>query len=259
MSFVYLEGAFLPKEEARIPLSDRGLLFGDGAYATIRVENGVARYLELHLERLNAQCRSFGLQMPTLEVSAVEELIRLNGAQENTWRLKIVVTGGDDPAYHLPTREGRLFMTLVPYTPAPEKVLNVGIFPHPFHLCHAQYKSLAHLNRFYVMEEARRQGVDDCLTLTEEGIVLECAFGNICWIVDKTLYTPSRELPLYFGVTITKLIEQKRDEGFNIEEVAIPLKKLPQEGAFFRTNSMGGVRPVRVLQRLRQELHLHPH
>jgi len=244
MSIVYYEGAFMPQQEARIPLTDRGLLFGDGAYATMQVREGTPLFLETHLTRLEAQCRSFHLHMPPLNKAVVFELIRLNQAENGIWRLKILVTGGDDPALYLPERKGRLFMTLNKYVPAPAHPLEIGIFPYPFSLCHAAYKSLAHLNRLYVMEEARQQGVDDCLTMTEKGSVLETAFGNICWIMEKRLYTPSRALPLYFGVTLTQLIERAQEHGYGVEEVEVGLEELPEEAAYFRTNSMGGICPV---------------
>jgi 4-amino-4-deoxychorismate lyase len=242
MSIVYFEGAFMPQEEARVPVTDRGFLFGDGAYATIRVENGEPQHLEVHLERLEEQCRSFGLEMPP--VGSIQELIRLNQAEEGVWRLKVIVTGGDDPAPYLPNRQGRLLLTLERYEPPASTPLRLGVFPYPFHLCHASFKSLAHLNRYYVMEEARRQGLDDCVTVTEGGIVLEAAFGNLCWIVDRTIYTPSRDLPLYFGVTLTQFIEEKIGEGYVAQEVEIPLEELPEEARYFRTNTMGGVRPI---------------
>ncbi|MCC5831671.1 MAG: aminotransferase class IV [Chlamydiales bacterium] len=244
MSFVYYEGAFLPEAEARVPVTDRGLLFGDGAYATIQVREGIPLFLETHLERLAEQCRSFNLAMPPLKKRVINEIIRLNRAEERIWRMKIIVTGGDDPALHLPERRGRLLITLKPSETPSDKPLEIGIFPHPFHICHASYKSLAHLNRLYIMEEARRQGVDDCLTLTEGGIVLEAAFGNLCWVIGKRLYTPSRTLPLYFGVTLSKLIEGAKCQGYRVEEVEAKLDELPDEGAYFRTNTMGGVRPI---------------
>lgn len=244
MRIVYFEGAFMPETEAKIPITDRGFLFGDGAYATIQVNDGSPRFLTTHLVRLEEQCSAFGLHMPSISSDVVQELIRLNRAEEGIWRLKVIVTGGDQPDYCLPAREGRMLMTLVPYDPPPFKPLKIGIFPYPFSLCHASFKSLAHLNRFYVMEEARRQGMDDCLTLTETGIVLEAAFGNIFWVVEDRLFTPSRSLPLYFGVTITKVLEKAKEEGYQVEEVELTLEELPDEAAFFRTNSMGGVRPI---------------
>ncbi len=244
MRIVYFEGAFMPEAEAKIPVTDRGFLFGDGAYATIQVRDGQPSFLETHLVRLEEQCSAFGLHVPPIVPDIVRELIRLNHAEEGIWRLKIIVTGGDRPDYCLPEREGRVLMTLVPYDPPPFKPLKIGIFPHPFSLCHAYFKSLAHLNRFYVMEEARRQEMDDCLTLTEKGVVLEAAFGNIFWLIEDRLFTPSRSLPLYFGVTITKVLEEAEARGYQVEEVEVRFEELPDEAAFFRTNSMGGVRPV---------------
>lgn len=244
MSFVYYEGAFMPLEDAHVPVTDRGLLFGDGAYATIQVRSGHPLFLETHLGRLREQCASFNLEMPPINPSHVAELIRLNGAYTGIWRLKIVVTGGDAPELFLPERGGRVFMFLKPHTPLPMLPLKIGLFSHPFNLCHAGYKSLAHLNRLYVMQEACRLGVDDCLTVTERGVVLETAFGNLCWFLGKTLYTPSRTLPLYFGVTLTKLIEAAREQGYRVEEGAFTVEKLPDEGVYFRTNSIGGIWPI---------------
>ncbi len=234
----------MPDEEARIPISDRGLLFGDGAYATIQVREGTPLFVETHLERLQEQCHSLNLLMPPLTQATIFELIRLNQAQSGIWRLKVIVTGGDETALYLPEREGRLLMILKPSEAPSNEPLKIGIFPHPFHLCHASFKSLAHLNRLYIMEEARKQGVDDCLTLTENEIVLELAFGNLCWVIEKTFYTPSRNLPLYFGVTLTKIIERVKSQGYRIEEVEVGVEELPQGAAYFRTNSMGGIRPI---------------
>ncbi len=182
--------------------------------------------------------------MPPFDPQIVSELISLNKAEKGVWRLKIIVTGGDAPELFLPEREGRLVMLLGAYNPPPCKPLKLGIFPHPFHLCHAHFKSLAHLNRLYVTQEARRQGVDDCITLTESGIVLEASFGNLFWTVGKTFYTPSPELPLYFGVTIEQMVLQAKEEGYEIVYTKTPLEKLPQKAHYYRTGSMAGVVPI---------------
>ncbi|MEZ5315103.1 MAG: aminotransferase class IV [Chlamydiales bacterium] len=243
MNFVYYEGRFLPEKEAHIPLTDRGLLFGDGVYATIQVRDSIPLFLETHLERLSEQCQAIHLALPFFEQADIFKLIERNQAQKGIWKLKIIITGGDEPALYLPKRKGRIFMTLHPFHGVSQS-LKLGLFSHPFYLCHASYKSLAHLNRLYVMQEARDQGVDDCITLTQAGVVLETAFGNLCWVIDKKFYTPHRKLPLYFGVTITKVIAFAKTRGYEIEEVEVQFKDLPKEAIYFRTNSMGGVCPI---------------
>lgn len=244
MGTVYYEGAFIPEAEALLPISDRGFQHGDGAYATIQVREGVPLFFEPHHEQLQNQCRSFNLEMPDFELSIIEELIQRNRAFEGIWRLKIFITGGDSPENRLPERRGRLLIVLKPFSPLPFKPLKMGIFPIPYWSCHASFKSLAHLNRFYVMEEAYRQGMDDCVTHTETGHILEAAFGNLVWVREKTVFTPDPTLPIYFGVTVRNILEIARGLGFHIEYVKIKLSMLPREAVAFRTNTMQGVRPI---------------
>ncbi len=247
MAVVYFEDRFLPEAEALLPISDRGFQHGDGIYATIQVREGVPLFFQSHYEQLQAQCRAFHLQMPTLEDEIIEALIHRNGAFEGIWRMKIFVTGGDCPENHLPERKGRLLIVLKPFVPLPFKPLTLGVFPIPYWSCHASFKSLAHLNRFYVMEEAHRQGVDDCVTFTETGHVLEAAFGNLLWVKEKTVFTPDPTLPIYFGVTVRTVLDIARELGFQIEYIKAPLCEIPCDSVAFRTNTMQGVRPIAQL------------
>lgn len=241
---IYFEDDFLLEERARIPISDRGFLHGDGAYATIQVRDGTPLFLKTHLDNLREQCERFHLSMPLLERELIEELIRRNDALRGIWRLKVIVTGGDGGEYHLPKRHGRLIVFIQPFTPLPFKPLKMGIFSTPYFSCHAGYKSLAHLNRFYVMEEACRLGLDDGITLTEKGEILEASFGNLLWIQEKTLFTPNPSLPLYFGVTLRNCIHIAQELGFRIEYVTSRLAELPTLATIFRTNTMQGIRPI---------------
>jgi branched-subunit amino acid aminotransferase/4-amino-4-deoxychorismate lyase len=245
-NIVYCAGDFISVEEARIPLTDRGFQFGDGAFATIQVQAGVPYFLDIHLARLEKQCRSFQLSMPLLSPDVVAELILRNGAYQGIWRLKIFVTGGDLLENRLPERRGRVLLLLLPFTPPPYKGLQMGIFPIPYSSCHASFKSLAHLNRLYVMQAAYERGEDDGITTTESGLLLEAAFGNLCFIEEgeRLFYTPAPSLSLYFGVTISQVVQIAQAEGFAISYIQSPLSALPAACAAFRTNSMQGIRPI---------------
>jgi|GEM_PF-999113 len=245
MGVIYFEGRFLGEEEAVLPVSDRGFVCGDGAYATLQVRDGVPLFLETHVSQLREQCGQMGLSFE--EIDCVDELVERNGAHEGIWRLKIFVTGGDGAEQRLPERRGRVLAAIKPFVPAGMKPLRMGIFSIPFWSCHAGYKSLAHLNRYYVMEEAYRSGWDDCVTVTEGGLLLEAAFGNLIWVHDLCVYTPDPSLPLYFGVTVRNVIQMAADFGFRVEYVKMGVDELPKDAVAFRTNTMHGVRPIEAL------------
>lgn len=248
MGIVYFDGAFVQEEEARLPFTDRGFLFGDGAYATLQVRRGVPLFFDQHMERLKRQCSSFNLQVSHLSKDSITKLIDLNQASEGIWRLKILATGGDGFDTRLSPRRGRLISFIQPYVPPVFEPLKLGVFPVPFNLCHASFKSLAHLNRFYVMEDACKRGLDDAVTFTESGFILEAAFGNLFWLEGKKMLTPDPGLPLYSGVTISKAIEIGTALGYEVDYVKLKLEEISRKACLFRTNTMGAIRPIAKIE-----------
>lgn len=241
---VYYDEQFIEQKEAKIPISDRGFLFGDGAYATIQVREGIPLFLEMHLKQLCSQCHSFHIKMPYVDHVMIERLIELNKANRGIWRLKIVVSGGDLSEMALPVRQGRVLIFITPFDSIKKEFLECTLFSTPFYLCHASFKTLAHLNRFYVMEEAKQKGVDDCVTTTERGILLEASFGNLFWVKGDHVYTPHPSLPLYFGVTIQNVLGLAQKMGYKTELIQLTLSQLPEEALCFRVNTMHGLCPV---------------
>ena len=61
MSLVYLNGSYLPPEEARVPVGDRGLAYGDGVFTTVRISGGAPLFLGWHLERLARDAAAISL------------------------------------------------------------------------------------------------------------------------------------------------------------------------------------------------------
>lgn len=248
MAIVYYEGQLLPEEKVRIPISDRGFQFGDGAYATIQVNEGIALFLEEQFSQLKSHCASMNLLLPSLKREVVQDLIEANGAHEGIWKLRIYATGGDREENYLPDRSGRVIMTLKPFQVGALKPLKLGLFSVPYASCHARFKSLAHLNRYYVMHEAHLLGLDDSVTTTEGGILLEAAFGNLFWVKEKELYICDPSLPLYFGMTLRLLIKMAQEIGFSIHPVCWKLQEIPENYSAFRTSSMHGISPIEKIE-----------
>lgn len=238
---VFLDGNYLPEEKASIPVSDRGFLFGDGLFTTLLVKAGKVHLFHPHLEGLQQQCHALKITPPQITELMVERLIAENNATEGTWRLKIVLTGGNNPELMLPQRAcGHLLMTLKPYTP-PTAPLKLAIFPHSCATSQAHLKSLSFLERLVIMDYAHQNRCDDAITMTQDKILLETAFGNIFWIYNKVLYTPEPTLPLYFGMTLTHYIE---NSSLPVCYGRWRLEEIPDGALVFRTNSLSLVQPI---------------
>ncbi len=249
MAFVFLDGEFLPENEAKISVMNRGFLFGDGAYATVQIREGKACFLEMHLLRLKNHCLSLGMEPPFIDPDSIQNLIKKNEALEGIWRLKIIITGNEDPLMRLPKRSfGHLIIFLTPFSPPPFALLKMGIFPLAMMHSHASFKSLAHLNRYYVMEYAYQKGYDDCLTKTESGFLLEAAFGNLLIVNGMQAATPDpQNLPLHYGVTITIILGLLQKAGYEVNLKKFKEEEIEEESLLFRTNTMSGLRPIESL------------
>lgn len=251
-SIVYFDGAFIEENKALVPITDRGFLFGDGLYVTIQVREGVPLFLQDHLKRLQANCHIFRILPPEVDESAIYTLIEKNRAESGIYKLQIFVTGGEEPMRGLPPRRhGHLLIKMAPFTPPASKPLFCLFYPDPIATPHSHVKTLAHLNRYFVADFARLNNADDALTRWQNGVLLEASFANLFWVVGDVLFTPSHELPLHRGVTITKLIELAPRLNLTVKEVVATLDEIPPEASLFRISSMANVMPIeRVEQRL---------
>ena len=116
MTIVYYNGRFIPEEEAFIPIHDRGFLFGDGLFTTIKVVEGHVYCLKAHLMRLISQSQQIQLELPDINSSLIHALIQHNAADKGSWRLKMMVTSAHASSLNLSSRTyGSFLMTIRPY------------------------------------------------------------------------------------------------------------------------------------------------
>lgn len=242
MTIAYLNGTFAPLKELSLPLTDRGFLFGDGIFTTLRVYNGEIEYWEPHLQRLKMQLQALEITPPTIDKEIAKTLIKKNDAYEGIWKLKIVITAGM-PFGEKPRNYATVAVLLSPYTP-PTTPSTVTVFPYPVSSPLAKFKTLSYLDRFYIEHYAKQHGYDDAIVTNAEGVILELAFSNLFWKRQKALYTPSRKLPLLEGIFLKNFLKGERKKGVIVHEVETPLKELPKDAELFGCNSLRGVFPV---------------
>ncbi|CEM00514.1 unnamed protein product [Vitrella brassicaformis CCMP3155] len=251
MPEVWLNGELLDGSVAAIPVTDRGFLFGDGIFTTMKISDGTVREFGAHVRNLMEQCCSLGIRAPDINLSAVKALVQANAAERGTWRLKIIVTGGCQPSLALPERDhGTLLMMLKPIRNGETGVGGLRVALSERRASSARLsslKSLAYLERLMYRQEAVSRNVDDIISVSPEGWLLESAFANLLIRRDGSLYTPCFELPLLHGSTIDVMIHGARSVlGIKTEQVRWRADDLPPPGRcqLYLVNSLHELQPV---------------
>ena len=118
MSVYYVDGEFLPEDEAKIPIDDLSILRGYGIFDYMRTYSGKPVFLKQHLDRLRQSAGQIGLDLPwspeELNEIVRQTLNRNNNAESN---IRIVVTGGSSPDFITPQSKPRLLVFVNPLDP----------------------------------------------------------------------------------------------------------------------------------------------
>lgn len=243
-AIVYLNGKFLPEDQAVIPVSDRGFLFGDGIFTTIKVSDGHPEFLGLHLIKFVQDCEKIGIIPRQISENDIAKLIEINEAQKGTWRLKIAMTGGLSPGINLAKREaGQFLMTVKPYA-GHVSTCKLVSYPHPISYPMGKFKSLSYLDRLSLADYAQKQGYDDVLVYDHVGMILESSVANIFWRIGKDLYFPDSALPFYQGVTLQIILAAAENAGMKGHSVRAKLNDISDEAHVYLCNSLKWCTPI---------------
>jgi branched-chain amino acid aminotransferase len=234
LSLVYLNGAYLPKEEACLPVSDRGLAYGDGVFTTMKVSGGAPLFLGKHLERLVRDTAAIHLAAPVGEVEAAcFGLISRLGMEDGV--LKVVLTRGSGPR-GLSTRnvEGPSVVVSASGLPVPRpalRAISVSDDRGPL----AAHKTLNYLPNIIALRRAEEAGCEEAV-FAREGLLLEATTSNLVGEVGGSLLSPPLGRRVVGGVVREVLLE----------EGAVREGDLPADvsGPLYCLNSVRGIEPV---------------
>lgn len=244
----FLNGRFVAESEALVPVTDRGFLYGDGVFETLRVQRGEPVWWTRHMARLERGLSLLRIALPSraddLRTQAVE-LIRRNNLPDCTLRLAISrgsgrrgysIQGADSPT---------VVMTLHPFVPPPGSLrLATATLRVPARDPLALTKSANKLPHILARAEAEERGADDALLLNVTGDVAEASASNVFWIEGGTVYTPPLTDGALAGVTRDVVLEICRQHQVPAGEDSSPRSRLLQAEGVFLTNSTMGIVPV---------------
>jgi branched-chain amino acid aminotransferase len=172
-----VDGALVPLAEARIPITDDGLLRGDGVFEVMRLYDGVPFGREQHMRRMALSAKNMRLKMD------------LAGVERDIDALLGEVRPGDALLRTLATRGGHR-ITLIEQLPELPETLALGYVTYAPVLLLDGVKSLSYAANMLATRLARERGFDDALLVTPQGSVLELPTASFFWVADGEVYTP---------------------------------------------------------------------
>ncbi len=192
-----LDGAIAPAAETTIPVTDEGLLRGDGVFEAVRVYDGHPFRLEDHLARLERSARN--LRLP----------VDLEAVRAETYRL--IAEAGTGPEHEqvriVLTRGGRRLILTEPRAELPERIRLRTVAYAPTRVLDG-VKSLSYAANMLASRLAREQGGDEALLVTPHGRVLEAPTSSIFWVAPGgELLTPPLEDHILASITRQILLE----------------------------------------------------
>jgi branched-chain amino acid aminotransferase len=235
----------VPPTQAAIPVTDRGLLYGDGLFETVLVQSGKLPLLPLHLERLARSAAELAIPCnPDRVAAAALAVARAAGPGERA--LRITLTRGASPArgYQPPAGAApTLLITAHPYArPAgPLRAITASIRVRPDSPL-ARHKSLSALEKVLARAEAARAGADEALLLNDAGRVAEGAASNLFIRRGSRWLTPPLTEGCLPGVMRRRVLELSGGE-----EAPLAPSDLWEADGVYLTNALMGCLPLAAL------------
>jgi D-alanine transaminase len=247
-TIVYLNGEFLPADEAKISVLDRGFIFGDGVYEVIPVYGGRLFRLPHHLERLDHSLEGIRLANPMDHKywqAVLEELIQRNGGGDQSLYLQITRGVAERDHSFPPDSEPTVFAMSKPVAEvAPELREGISaITVEDIRWKWCNIKAIALLPNILLRQQAIDNGAGEAIML-RDGFVTEGAASNIFIVNNGVVLTPPKSNLLLPGVTRDLVVELCHDSGVPCVEGAISEMQLRGADEIWITSSTKEIVPV---------------
>jgi branched-chain amino acid aminotransferase len=250
-------GRVLDPEHATISVFDRGFLYGDSVYETLRTVGANVLELEPHLRRLRRSAVGIAFELPFSDADIADAIAQTLAAAGNPKsRIRVIVTRGTGPIM-LDTRVAESPVLVVLVTPLedlnPAERLRglsaVVVGRHDiFRSGLVGLKTGNYLGNILALHQAHDQGADDAILCNADGEVAEGSTSNLFLVIEGRVHTPSLASGLLAGITrdlVIRLLETRL--GLQTVERTVLVDELTRADELFLTSSIRGVMPVTKL------------
>ena len=253
MRTVYVNGEYLPEDEAKVSIFDRGFLMADGVYEVTSVLDGKLIAFDGHAERLTRSMNELDMRAPATTEELLEihrELVRLNDIKDGLIYLQVTRGSDGDRDFAFPD----------PDTTAPSLVLftqsKPGLADNPaardgirvisiedIRWGRRDIKTVQLLYPSMGKMMAKKAGVEDAW-MVEDGFVTEGTSNNAYIVKDGKIVTRETSNDILHGITRKAVLELAREAQMQVEERNFTIEEAQQADEAFVTSASAFVTPV---------------
>lgn len=255
---VYVSGALVPRDEARVSVFDAGFVLGDGVWEGMRLHKGRLVFLDLHLDRLFDGARAIDLDIGMTRealVAALWETLHANGMEDGV-HIRLMVTRGLKKTPNQDPRQtiGRATVVIVAEWKLPSPAIvttGLSLFTSsircsPADMFDMRLNSHSRLNLIIALNQAIKAGADEALMLDPHGFVSSCNATNFFFVRGGEVWTSSGDY-CFRGVTRGHVIALCRENGIPLRQANFALMDVYGAEEAFVTGTFGGLTPVRAI------------
>lgn len=252
-SHVWLDGKLVHSSRARISIFDRGFLYGDGVFDTLRAYQGVLVFWDRHARRLRSSLRRFRIPEPGVDLARAARAL-LDACRLSDATLRVTVTRGTGrglgPRPEMLNASPTVLLTARSIDPRWMERHRAGVtairlsFGNGMAGATSGHKTLDYLNAVLGSIVAQDRGADEALFIDSDGTASEATTSNLFVASRGRLKTPPLESGCLPGVTRGVVIELARRAGIDLDQSPIGSRELDSAEEIFLTNTTVEVLPV---------------
>ena len=253
-----VDGHITPTVEARVPVLDRGFLYGDSVYEVFRTYSGVPLFYELHWERLENSARLIQMHVTqnrdemTRQIRQTVQATSAGKISKDVY-VRYMITRGEGPVDLYPNPELKtryvIIVNAVPeWNPEFYRVGMKAAIPavrrNPTDALDPNIKGGNYLNNVIAITQARELGADESIILNRDGFVTEASNSNVFFVLDGQLVTPGGAAGNLRGITKKAAREACETHGLAVNERDVHADDLIRTTECFVTSATREVMPV---------------
>jgi len=245
---ININGVITAPEEAKIPVLDHGLLFGDSVYETLRTHEGKPFLFSRHFARLEHSANAIQLKLPWTKSRTLDEIRRTCVPGECRIRLLITRGVGELSADLETCVDPTVIIIVVPLVPPPEEIYRDGVdvvissVRRSGTLADIKTGSLIH--QVLARHEANARHAYEAILLTADETLSDGITSNIYMVRDGKILTPAHDAGIVEGITRGVVLELARNVGLEVVEGFFDAADIARADEMFLTSSTREVIPV---------------